>query len=124
MGDTAQRVVVLGASDKPERYSHKAVLLLTEHGHSVVPVSPNLISVAGITALPDLDHVRGHVDALTVYVSAERSTPLADRILDLHPDRVIFNPGAENPALRDRLNANGIATMEACTLVLLRTGQF
>ncbi|HOS97414.1 MAG TPA: CoA-binding protein [Deltaproteobacteria bacterium] len=124
MGKASQRVVVLGASENPERYSHKAVLLLIEHGHCVIPVSPNLKSVTGIPALPDLDCVEGHVDTVTVYVSPEKSSPLADSIISLHPDRVIFNPGAENPTLRDRLNGNGIATVEACTLIMLRTGQF
>jgi len=124
MGEASQRVVVLGASENPERYSHKAVLLLMEHKHRVVPVSPNLKSVADIPAMPDLESVEGHVDTLTIYISPDRSSHLADKIMALGPGRVIFNPGAENPALRDRLNRHGIATVEACTLVLLRTGQF
>jgi len=37
---------------------------------------------------------------------------------------VIFNPGAENPDLAERLRKQGVETLEACTLVLLRTGQF
>jgi hypothetical protein len=37
---------------------------------------------------------------------------------------VIFNPGAENTALVAELEKAGIACEEACTLVLLNTGQF
>jgi predicted CoA-binding protein len=48
MRNVSQRVVVLGASDKPERYSHQAVRLLLEYGHQVVPVHPSLHSVAGL----------------------------------------------------------------------------
>ena len=124
MSERSQRVVVLGASENPERYSYKAILLLREHGHEVIPVSPSAKSVEGTPVLPDLDHVQGHVDTVTIYVSPDRSSCLADKILAVGPDRVIFNPGAENPELRDRLSEQGIDTVEACTLVLLRTGQF
>lgn len=124
MSRTSQRVVVLGASENPERYSHKATVLLKEHGHEVIPVSPTAKEVEGTAVLADLDQVKGRVDTLTIYVTPEKSSFLADKILAAGPARVIFNPGAENPELRDRLRDEGINTVEACTLVLLRTGQF
>ncbi|HAD81841.1 TPA: hypothetical protein DCG35_05110 [Candidatus Edwardsbacteria bacterium] len=40
------------------------------------------------------------------------------------PRRVIFNPGAENPGLMERLEANGIKGVTACTLVMLSLGNF
>jgi hypothetical protein len=42
----------------------------------------------------------------------------------IKPRRVIFNPGTENPRLARSLRADGIEVEEACTLVLLQTGQF
>ena len=47
-----------------------------------------------------------------------------DYILSLHPRRIIFNPGAENPELETLAAAHGIEPVEACTLVLLSTGQY
>ena len=38
--------------------------------------------------------------------------------------RVIFNPGTESPELADTLDRAGITHLEACTLVMLQTGQF
>jgi predicted CoA-binding protein len=35
-------VAVLGASNKPDRYSYKAVMLLKEMGHAPYPVHPTL----------------------------------------------------------------------------------
>jgi len=61
---------------------------------------------------------------VTLYVSAAHQDPVADDLLALAPRRVIFNPGTENPALAARLQAAGITTLEACTLVLLKTGAF
>jgi predicted CoA-binding protein len=117
-------VVVLGASPKPERYSNQAVKLLTEHGWRVIPVSPRATEIEGLPAVPDLASVRESVHTLSMYVGPERSAALADEILALAPDRVIFNPGTESPALEERLAEKGIPFEHACTLVLLRSGQF
>lgn len=117
-------VAVLGASDDPERYSHKAVMLLRENGHAVFPVNPKLKTVEGLPVYPSLGAIQAPIDTLSVYVSSAVSAKLADEILALHPRRILFNPGAENPELASRAQAQGIHTREACTLVLLRTHQF
>ena len=124
MVDKKQRVVVVGASAKPERYSNRAVRLLIQHGHDVVPIHPTESLIEGIPVVPTLEGLSGHVNTVTLYVSAKRSSTLEDAITSLKPNRVIFNPGAENPDLRAALEAQGIHTEEACTLVLLNTNQF
>ena len=124
MVDERQTVVVLGASPKPERYSNKAVRLLLEHGHRVIPVHPAIKEIEQLPVAPALRHIEGPVDTLTVYLSPALSTPLQAAILKLKPARVIFNPGTENPELKQALEREGIVAEEACTLVLLNTGQF
>ena len=117
-------VCVLGASQKPDRYSYMAVKLLAEKGHAVFPVHPSLGEIDGIRVLKRMADIPSSVHTVTVYVAPERSAPLAPEILALRPKRVIFNPGAENEELERLLQAKGIATLKACSLVLLRTGQF
>ncbi len=124
MADKKQRVVVVGASPDPKRYSHRAVCLLMEYGHEVIPVNPSAPSIAGLPAVTGVSEIDCPVDTITLYVSARVSSALAAQIKRLHPGRVIFNPGAENPSLRDDLEEQGIHTQEACTLVLLNTQQF
>lgn len=119
-----QRVVVVGASPKPERYSNQAVRLLLQHGHTVVPVHPAASQIEGIPVVSSLDDVEGRVDTVTLYVAGNRSTALAEPLMRLRPARVIFNPGTENPDLQAVLTQQGIATEEACTLVLLKSNQF
>ncbi len=119
-----QTVAVLGASPKPERYSHQAVRALREGGHTVIPVNPGHASIAGLPTARSLEAIATPVDTLTVYVSPQHSLPLAEAIIALRPGRVILNPGAESPELEARLTAAGIPWQHACTLVLLRTGQF
>lgn len=117
-------VVILGASDKPERYSNKALLLLKEQGYDIVPVNPTLEILEGMPVIHALDDVARHPDVLTVYVNPERSTAMADQILALAPRVAIFNPDTENDALESRLAAAGTRTVRACSVVLLKTGSF
>jgi predicted CoA-binding protein len=117
-------VAVLGASAKPERYSNQAVERLLAAGYRVFPVHPALEEVHGVSVCASLGDIDAAVDTVTVYLSPERSAALRDELLALRPRRVIFNPGAENPELADALRGQGIAVLEACTLVLLASGQF
>jgi hypothetical protein len=119
-----ERVAIIGASDNPERYSHKALLLLRRHGHEVIPVHPKLTEIEGIAVAPSLSAIAGQVDTVTMYVGPAISSGLQDSLIALRPGRVIFNPGAENAALAEALEKAGIACEEACTLVLLNSGQF
>lgn len=124
MTNDKQNVVVLGASPKPDRYSNQAVRLLVEHGHCVIPVHPAVKTIEGLAVSHKLTGITDKIDTLTVYVSKTVSSSLQNDILLLNPKRVLFNPGAENASLRVTLEQHGIRTEEACTLVLLRTGQF
>lgn len=124
MNQKKERVVVLGASPNPERYSYKAVCMLLEYGHEVVPVHPVADKIEGVPVVAKLNQVTGHVDTLTLYLSADALTALENDIINLKPGRVIFNPGTENPTLMENLRKKGLNVVQACTLVLLRTGQY
>ena len=124
MNEDGKKTVVLGASEDPERYAHKALKRLMENGHPVLPVNPKLTTLEGLPVYRELSEIREPVDTVTVYLSPARSTPLAGQFAALSPKRVILNPGAENPELERALDAAGIPWMHACTLVLLATGRY
>lgn len=124
MTASAHTVAVLGASDKPDRFSYMALQLLRQHGHRTIPIHPALEEIDGVPVTSALDQINEPLDTLTVYVNPTVSAGLADKIVALKPGRVIFNPGTESPELVGILEANGIAYKEACTLVLLNAGQF
>jgi predicted CoA-binding protein len=118
-------VVVLGASKDPARYSYKAQEMLKEYGHRVIPVHPHEKEIQGLKVVNKLEELVGQkIDTVTVYVNSNISSQFEDDLLKLSPKRVIFNPGAENNELFERLSKNGIKVENACTLVLLRTGQY
>jgi uncharacterized protein len=117
-------VAVLGASDKTDRYSYKAVRMLREKGHSPYPVHPVLATVDGLPVSASLRAIPAPIDTITVYLSARNQQPIEDEILKSTARRIIFNPGAENPELEEQLRQKGLEVFRACTLVLLATGQF
>lgn len=118
-----KKTVVLGASENPNRYSNKAVHALLAHGHEVVAIGRRVGVINQtpiITNTPDLKDVH----TVTLYLNPENQKPYYDYILTLQPKRVIFNPGTENEELERKVASHGINTLEACTLVLLSTGQY
>ena len=117
-------VAILGASANPERYSNRALCMLQQHGHDVVPVHPSLNEIDGVPVVASLDAIETAIDTLTVYLRPQLAEPLADSMIALAPRRVIFNPGTESKLLKQALSTAAIASEEACTLVLLQSGQF
>jgi uncharacterized protein len=117
-------VAVLGASNKPDRYSFKAVRMLRDKGHIPYPVHPALAEIDGLPVFHSLSNITVSLDTITVYVSPQNQQAIASELLNSSARRIIFNPGAENPALADQLRQRGKVVLEAYTLVLLTTGQF
>lgn len=118
-----KKTVVLGASDNPARYSNLAIQRLRKYGHPVVAIGRKETLVSDVlvtTTHPVIDDV----DTITVYLNKQNQKEYYDYILSVHPKRIIFNPGAENDELAEIAAAQGIQPVEACTLVLLTTGQY
>ena len=117
-------VVVLGASPKPDRYAFIAMERLQRHGYKAAPVNPAFSEILGEKCYANIGDVPGPIDTVTVYLGEARSTPLIDEIIAAKPHRIIFNPGAENPALEKAAVAAGIEAVNGCTLVMLAAGTF
>ena len=115
--------LIIGASPDPSRYAYKAANMLTSKGHSIVNVGIKKGEVAGV-AIEGPENIHTDVDTITLYIGPALQKNYVDYILKTKPRRVIFNPGTENWELENTLKANGIEPVEACTLVLLATGQY
>ncbi|MDB5282860.1 MAG: CoA-binding protein [Bacteroidota bacterium] len=116
------KTLVLGASTNPSRYSNRAINLLRAHKHEVVAVGLDEGKVGDVKILHDFPNEE--IDTVTMYLNPERQHGYYDKIINAKPRRIIFNPGAENPELEKLAAQNNILTEEACTLVLLNTGQY
>jgi len=120
----AETVVILGASINPNRFSHKAQVALAENGYIPVPVNPKYDQIDGVQCYPNLASFPGSIDTITIYVKSSILRAMTEEIIQVHPKRVIFNPGAECKDVSTRLKSAGIEVQNACTLVLLKTSQF
>lgn len=115
--------LVFGASLKPDRYSNLAIKRLRENGQNVVAFG-NRPGFVGNTQIKTNLSELPNIDVVTLYMNPERQQQYYQDILKLRPNKVIFNPGTENPEFYKLLREQGIQVEVACTLVLLATGQY
>ena len=118
-----KKTIILGASPNPERYSYLALNKLKAHQHPVVAIGKRKAQVGDTEIITDTPDEK-EVDTVTLYLNPQNQKPYYNYILSLHPKRIIFNPGTENEELESLAESQGIQCQEACTLVLLSTGQF
>lgn len=118
-----KKTVVIGASPNPERYAFRATEKLKQHGHEVVAVGikPGMI---GDTVIDTTRPAVTGVDTVTLYVGPQNQPGWYEYIFSLHPKRIVFNPGTENPELEQLATSKGIEPLEACTLVMLSLGNY
>ena len=117
------KTLVLGASENPARYSNLALKRLRSANYPVVAIGRKTGQVGDVEILKQKDPVEG-VDTITLYLNPANQKEYYDYILSLKPRRIIFNPGTENPELEQLAIENNIEPIEACTLVMLSTGQY
>lgn len=119
-----EKVAVLGANDKGG-YATSCFRLLREQGHNAIPVNPTLQMLDKVPVHKSLASlIDEHIDTLTIYVNPEKLKTYTHQIIEMHPRRVIFNPGTESPEVEDEIKKAGILTMQACTLIMLNSGTY
>ncbi|WP_158860539.1 CoA-binding protein [Lunatibacter salilacus] len=120
-----KKTVILGASPNQSRYAYAAAQMLHEQDIPFVPVGIKTGEVFGEKILDLKEKLSiDEVDTVTLYISAKNQPEWYDYILSLKPKRIIFNPGTQNPELSALAKENQIATVSACTLVMLSSGQY
>ncbi|GAB5475309.1 MAG: CoA-binding protein [Maribacter sp.] len=118
-----KKTLVFGVSLKLHRYSNLVVNRLLDHNIDTEAFGLKAGKIKGTKIETNLDNFR-NIDTITLYIGAARQPQYYGDILKINPRRVIFNPGTENPDFYKILKDNGIEVQEACTLVLLATGQY
>lgn len=118
-----KKTVVLGASENPQRYSNMAVKKLMAYNHPVVAIGKKEGNINGLKITKERAP-QENVDTVTLYLNPGNQREFYEYIFALQPKRIIFNPGTENDELEEIAAKRGIETLEACTLVMLSTGQY
>jgi len=120
-----KKTAIIGATPNPARYAFIAARMLTDYGHPIVPLSIKRGSVAGVDLVdlrqkPDLEDI----DTVTLYLGPKHQPEWYEYLLSLQPNRFIFNPGTENPEFYQLIEDQDIEAIQACTLVMLRSGTY
>ncbi len=118
-----KKTLVIGASENPQRYSYLAVNKLRSKGNDVVAIGQKTGKLGDVEITKEKQAFTD-VDTVTLYVNPKIQQQYYDYILSLNPKRIVFNPGTENMELEKLAQSKGIKVLEACTLVLLSTGQY
>jgi predicted CoA-binding protein len=98
--------------------------LLLKHGHELVLVGIKQGDIDHNTIINNKEINFNEIDTITLYIGPQHQEEWYDYIIQIKPKRVIFNPGTENQDLQQLLQQHHITYEEACTLVLLNTGQY
>lgn len=117
--------LVVGATTNPSRYAFSAAQLFSEKNLEFIPIGIKKGELFGkeildLNVRPDLKNVH----TITLYIGPANQTEWIDYLIGLHPKRIIFNPGTENPEFFKKASEAGIEVLTACNLVMLSTGQF
>lgn len=96
---------------------------LVSYNQPVVAIGLKRGEVAGVKITTQKEDFKD-IDTVTLYLNPKRQQEYYDYIISLHPKRVIFNPGTENPEFYELLRNKKIEVEVACTLVLLGTNQY
>lgn len=121
--NSRKSVLIIGASSNPSRYSFRAIQILVKQGFSVIAVGKSGGSVSGVNIESKIpENCKPHTIAF--YLNACYQFDYAESIEKLNPQRVIFNPGADNHVLAERFSEKGIQVVEACMLVMLSLHRF
>lgn len=118
-----KKTLVVGASENPERYSYLAVNKLRSKGNDVVAIGQTTGRLGDVEITKE-KQAFNNVDTVTLYINPTVQQQYYDYILSLNPKRIVFNPGTENMEFEKMAKSQGIDVLEACTLVLLSTGQY
>ena len=123
MDEKDRITVVLGASPNPTRASYMAVERLVENGYPVRAVGIRKGWINGVDIELDRPPIN-EVHTLTLYIGEKNMADWRVYALGLNPDRIIFNPGTENPHFEAEARMAGIEVDYACTLVMLSSNSY
>ena len=118
-----QNIMVLGASPNRQRFSNTCVKSLIRYGYQVIPVGIKEGEIAGKPIQTNKPTVKD-IHTVTIYLNPEKQKEYYDYLLGLHPRRIIFNPGAENPEFKKKALEKDVEVVEDCTLIMLNSGYF
>lgn len=108
---------------KESRYSNMAIRKLRAHKFPVLAIGRKAGMIKDVEIETDLI-INEKVHTVSLYLNPQAQESYYDYIIELKPERIIFNPGTENVVLANLAKKAGIEVLQACTLVMLSTSNY
>jgi hypothetical protein len=110
-------VAVVGASNNPVKYGHRAVRAYRRRGWTVYPVNPHVEAVDGLPAFARVVDIPGPIDRATFYVPARVGVGLLRDVKEKGVRELYINPGAESDELVAEAERLGLEPILACSII-------
>lgn len=118
-----KKTLILGASLHKERYANMAIKRLIDNNLWVIGIGAEEGNIDGCLIYTNQISAK-NIDTVSVYLNPKNQEEYYQYVINLKPNRVIFNPGTENKHFESLLVKNKIYFERACTLVLLNMNQY
>ncbi len=118
-----KKILILGASPDPGKYSNIAARKLIRSGYEVVLLGIRHGEIEGQKIQTVMQGCE-EVHTVALYLSREKQDSYSEFIFSLKPQRIIFNPGTENPELMEKARQKGIETVYDCLIEMIQQKQF
>jgi predicted CoA-binding protein len=119
---TAKTIAMVGASENPEKPSHRIFKEMLAAGYHMIPVNPRETSVLGVKAVASLAEIKEPVDIVDVFRRAEDTPPIADEAAQIGAKVLWLQAGISNDETAARARAHGMTiVMDKCIGVAHRT---
>ena len=111
----AKTIAMVGASDNPEKPSHRIFKEMLAAGYHMIPVNPRETSVLGEKAVASLAEIKEPVDIVDVFRRAEDTPPIADEAAAIGAKVLWLQAGVSNDETAARARAHGMTiVMDKC----------
>lgn len=111
----AKTIAMVGASNSPQKPSHRIMKQLLDAGYRVIPVNPNETEVLGQKAVASLTDITEPVDIVDVFRKAEDTPPLVEQAVKLHAKTLWLQLGIANEDTASRALKAGLGiVMDTC----------
>ncbi|OXM85905.1 CoA-binding protein [Paenibacillus rigui] len=114
----ANRVAVVGLSDKPDRVSYMVSEAMQKKGYKIIPVNPNATEILGEICYPSLSDIPEPVDIVNVFRKSEHVVPVAEEAVKIKAKVFWLQLGIYNEEAAKIANAGGLKViMDRCIKV-------
>lgn len=109
--DNIKTIAIVGLSDDTKRPSYEVASYLQEKGFTIIPVNPNIETVLGAKAYPDLLSIPEEIkiDVVDIFRKSELVLPHVKEALKRGDIKTIWlQDGVENKEAEDLARSNGL----------------